>query len=157
MTRSSIRPIALSLLAAGLTVAAGCQAWSTQRPRGRMASLDQHTYASTPFEAKTVRLVDTRTAEELWSVDVPVDYKVVVRFYEDKSEDNQDFPDVMRWEIIPADDWGTLLENQMPVPSKHARRLEWELRRGPEYAPDERPAPLDIMPEGGVETSRIDG
>jgi hypothetical protein len=157
MTRATLRPIALSLLALGLAAAAGCQAWSTQRPRGRMASFDQHTYASTPFEAKTVRLVDVRTAEELWSVDVPVDFKVVVRFYEDQTEDNQDFPDVMRWEIIEDDSWGTLLDNQMPVPSRHARRLEWEIRSGPEYAPDASPAPLDLMPEGGVETSRVGG
>lgn len=142
-----------ALLAAGV----GCQAFATQKPGGRMASLDQHTYVSDTYSPKTVRLVDTRTLEEIWSVDVPVDHKLVIKFYDNTSKGNHENPSIMRWEVFPADMWGTLLDNQMPVPSKHARRIEWEHRTGPEFAPDENPQPLDIMPEGGLETSRVGG
>jgi hypothetical protein len=148
--RTTVRTIALTLLAAGVAGTAACGNLATQRPRGRMASLDQHTYASTAFEPKTVRLVDTRTAEEMWSVDVPVGYKVVVKFYNDVSEGTADFPDIMRWEVVKADRWGALLDNQMPVPDVDARRLEWEIRSGPEYPPSEQPDALDLRPSAGA-------
>lgn len=153
LTRLATLSAAGALLAAGV----GCASLATQKPGGRMASLDQHTYVSDTYSPKTVRLVDTRTLEEIWSVDVPVDYKLVVKFYSKASEDNHDNPDIMRWEVFPADDWGTLLDNQMPVPAKHARRLEWEVRSGPEFAPEEHPDPLDLMPQEGIETSRVGG
>ena len=141
------RRVVLTILtAASLASVAGCHAFATQKPGGRGTSIDQHTYASTAFEPKTVRLIDTRTHEELWSVDVPVDYKVVVKFFEDQSRDNVDNPDVMRWELMPSDSWGSLLDNQLPVPSKHARRLEFELRSAPEYAPEPTPEALDLRP-----------
>lgn len=160
MTRTTRRlshTLAASASLLALTALAGCQAWNTQKPGGRMASLDQHTYISTTYSPKTVSLVDTRTLEELWSVDVPVDQKLVVKFYKNKSKDNHENPDVMRWEVFDATDLMTLLDNQMPVPSAHARRLEWKIRTGPEYAPDEQPDALDIMPTSTIDTTRADG
>lgn len=157
------RRLAFCTLTAALGVgvllagSAGCGSLATQKPGGRMASLDQHTYVSDTYSPKTVRLIDTRTLEEIWSVDVPVDYKLVIKFYDNTSKGNHENPDIMRWEVFPADMWGTLLDNQMPVPAKHARRIEWELRTGPEFAPDEKPQPLDIMPEDGLDTTRAGG
>ena len=154
---------ALSLLATASAVSilfaasAGCASLATMKPGGRMASLDQHTYVSDTYTPKTVRLIDTRTLEEIWSVDVPVDQKLVIKFYDNTSKGNYENPDIMRWEIFPADRWGELLDNQMPVPAKHARRIEWEIRTGPEFAPDENPQPLDIMPDEGLQTSRAGG
>lgn len=155
MSRLHTKIVPLALATLPLLALAGCQAFATQKQGGRMASLDQHTYVSEAFLPKTVRLVDVRTQEELWSVDVPVDRKLVVRFYTDKSKDNPEMPDIMRWEITSGDNWGTLLDNQMPVPAKDARRLEWELRTGPEYVPEENGAPLDIMPAGAVQSSAV--
>ncbi len=135
-----------ALLIAGLLplLAGGCQQLNTQKPGGRAASLDQHTYTSTAYSPKTVRLVDTRSLEELWSVDVPVGQMVVIRFFEGKSEGNLHNPDVMRWEIIPALRGSTLLDNEMPVPAAWARRIEWELRKGPEYAPEDAAVVTDV-------------
>lgn len=145
------RPVIRVLLAGGLALSAlsGCDMINTMKPGGRMASLDQHTYVSSPYSPKTIRLVDTRTLEELWSMDVPVDQKLIIRFYPDKSEGNLDNPDVMRWDLIPASQRSTLLDNEMPVPAAWARRIEWEIRSGPEYAPDGPPVVTDIMPGGG--------
>lgn len=155
--RSSMTTLAASASLLALAALSGCQALNTMKPGGRMASLDQHTYISTTYSPKTVRLVDTRTLEELWSVDVPVDQKLVVKFYKNKAKDNHDNPDIMRWEVFDATELMNLLDNQMPVPSAHARRLEWELRTGPEFAPDEQPDALDIMPTATINTTRSDG
>jgi len=141
------------LAAAALLVScgslAGCDLWNTQKPGGRLASLDQHTYESTEFSPKTVRLVDVRTLEEIWSVDVPVGHKLVVRFYPNKSDDNIHNPDAMRWRIYPATQLSAMLDNSMPVPGPEARRLEWEIRSTPEYAPDAPQVVTDISPGGG--------
>lgn len=146
----TIRNLTGIALAAGLSATlAGCQAINTMKPGGRLASFDQHTYVSDTYSAKTVRLLDTRTGEEIWSMDVPVGQKLIIRFYAEKTKDNIHNPDVMRWDMIPATQLATLLDNSMPVPDRWTRRIEWELRGGPEYAPDEPPVVTDIMPGGG--------
>lgn len=141
-------------LAAGLS---GCESWNTMKPGGRQVSLDQHTYTSTAFSPKTVRVVDTRSLEEIWSMDVPVGHKLVMRFYPDKSDGNVHNPDVMRWRLIPTMRGSTRLDNSMPVPASWARRIEWELRSAPEYAPDTPAVATDIMPTGGpVPPARVE-
>ena len=85
------------------------------------------------------RHIVVRTLEEIWSVDVPVGQKLVIRFYPDKAEDNLHNPDVMRWQVYPASQIADMLDNQMPVPAPESRRIEWELRAVPEYAPDRPP------------------
>jgi hypothetical protein len=145
---------ALMPIAAGLC---GCDSLNTMKPGGRMASLDQHTYTSTAHSPKTVRLVDTRSQEEIWSMDVPVGQKLVMRFYADKSKGNVHNPDVMRWRLIPTMRGTTRLDNSMPVPASWARRIEWELRSGPEYAPDTPTVATDLMPTGGpVPPARVE-
>jgi hypothetical protein len=130
--------------AAGLALPlGGCDLFNTQKPGGRLASLDQHTYVSTEWSPKTVSLVDVRSLEEIWSVDVPVGQKLVIRFYPNKSKDNIHNPDVMRWSMYPATQTSDLLDNQMPVPAPQSRRIEWELRAVPEYAPDSPPVATD--------------
>lgn len=141
----------LSLVAAaGLApLLSGCHSLNTMKPGGRGASLDQFTYVSDEWSPKTVRLVDTRSQEEIWSMDVPAGQKLIVRFYAHKTKDNVDNPDVMRWDMIPATQLATLLDNSMPVPDRWSRRLEMELRKGPEYPPESPPVVTDIMPGGG--------
>lgn len=159
MPRKSLVTLACSaaLIALPALTFTGCESLNTMKPGGRMASFDMQTYISTTYSPKTVRLVDTRTLEEIWSVDVPVDRKLVVKFYKNRSKDNHENPDIMRWEVFDATDMMTLLDNQMPVPSAHARRLEWELRTGPEYAPEEFPDALDIMPGSTIDTTSAGG
>ncbi|MEM1423321.1 MAG: hypothetical protein AAGH64_04885, partial [Planctomycetota bacterium] len=43
-------------------------------------SADRYTYVSREWQPKTVSLIDTRTGETTWSVDVPVGQQLVVGF-----------------------------------------------------------------------------
>ncbi len=124
---------ALVGVALGMGVlAGGCANFTGQIPGGRAASFDQFTYVSTPYMPITVTLRDVRDGSELWSVDVPVHQKLVVRFYENKTRDNAQLPALMRWQLMDENDVRSL-SNQMPVPGSPVRRLEMVLRDGPEY------------------------
>ena len=91
------------------------------------------TYESTSLRPKTISLIDTRTQEVLWSVDVPVDQQLVVAFVQDGADnDDETMPDLMKWQIFDAGKLFGNLENRMPVPNRHARLLELALRPAPE-------------------------
>lgn len=105
------------------------------RPGGAMVSDDRFTYVSTPYEPKTITLVDTRTSEVLWTMEIPVGERVTVQFYKDKSKGYADYPDVMRWEVQKADAWDMVLRSQISVPDRWSRRLDMKLREPPEFYP----------------------
>jgi len=120
--------------AVALSTVGGCAYMMGQEPGGRGASLDQFSYVSTPFAPMTVTLRDVRDGSEIWSLDVPVNRKLIVRFdhADDKHSDTLR-PDVMCWDVVGVDDWSSL-ENEIPVPADPMRRLEVTLRDTPEYA-----------------------
>lgn len=95
---------------------------------------DTHTYVSTSEAPKTVTLKDTATHEVLWTVEVPVGRKLVVRFYPDQFKDNIAAPDMMRWDLIDREKETGGLANMAAVPK--SRLLEWTLREGGERAPN---------------------
>jgi hypothetical protein len=103
---------------------------------------DQHVYVSRHWEPKTVTLYDTRTDEVLWSVDVPVGYKVVVDF---ERGDNQliEMPDKMIWDVMPETSYFGTLRQELPCPPATSRRIEFTLRERPEGLERE-------FPEGDV-------
>ncbi|KAA0217282.1 MAG: hypothetical protein DYG94_01390 [Leptolyngbya sp. PLA3] len=105
------------------------------RPGGAMMSLDRFTYESTVYEPKTLTLIDTRTSEVLWTMEVPVGQRVTVEFYENKSKGYADYPDVMRWEVQKADALDSVLRSQISVPDRWSRRLDMTLREVPEFYP----------------------
>lgn len=114
---------AAALLGAFLT--AGCV--PGYHAGGSLASRDLFTYPSEPNWPQTVKLVDHRTGAVLWSVDIPVGQQLVVRFYEDQTDDPQ-FPAMMRWELMPLGKKFGQLDNAMPVPSRLSRRLDTYVR-----------------------------
>src|SRR4051812_3931179 len=81
MTRSGIPVLRKFCLAgaAALTAAmAGC--WTMgYSPGGRQASLDEFTYESTADHPYSLYLIDLRTRETIWSMDVPVGKEVVIK------------------------------------------------------------------------------
>jgi len=103
------------------------------RPSGKLRSLDEFTYVSTPYEPITITLIDTRDNQEFWSADVPVGKKLTIRFYPNKGEGSDYAPDVMRWSIYDNKIKQTRLRNQMTVPPANSRRIDMALREGPEY------------------------
>lgn len=101
------------------------------QPGGVMWSIDQFTYESHEWQPWTVSLIDTRTGESLWSVDVPVGQKLTVGFRKGAGP-NEFKPDMMDWGIVPSTRSGTSRPNQLPVPPAQSRRLEPTLRPTPE-------------------------
>ena len=141
--RSNLRPhprlvrltaaAATAALLTSLLSGCGLSYRSGWNPGGSGVSVDKYTYVSEPWEPKTVELVDTRTGETLWSVDVPVGQQLAVRFYPDREKDNAYTPDLMRWDLMEAGTRFRRLENSMLVPASNARRLDMSLRTAPEF------------------------
>ncbi|MEO0717137.1 MAG: efflux RND transporter permease subunit, partial [Planctomycetota bacterium] len=100
-------------------------------------AIDQYTYVSRPWEPKTITLIDVRTNEPVWTVDVPVGKQLTMRFYEDKNPDNAITPDNMRWQIQDEGTKFGQMANTTLVPPAEVRRIDVELRAVPEAPPEE--------------------
>jgi hypothetical protein len=124
----------LAPLAASL-VLAGC----AYTPGGPLKSNDQFTYESTVYQPVNVALVDTRTSETIWSMEVPVGRKVTVRFYHDKTEGYEDYPDLMKWEVQGDEDFNGILRSKITVPDRWSRRIDVTYRDAPEFYPGAEP------------------
>lgn len=128
---------ALVLLAFVLT---GC----ASKPGGSGWSIDRFVYQSHEWQPWTVTLVDTRTGESLWSVDVPVGRQLVVGFRKGVGP-NPYKPDMMYWGITEYGRGVARRDNQIPVPPAHARRLDPTLRPTPELPGTPMPgSPFEI-------------
>lgn len=89
------------------------------------------TYESTALRPKTVSLVDTRTQEVIWSVDIPADKQLVISFRDNVNEGEM-MSSVMNWEIMPMGKMFGRLDNSIPAPPVNARRVDMSLRPSPE-------------------------
>lgn len=137
----------LSLLALGLFASVaflGCH-----RPQGAFMSYTgaSQTYYSYEMQPKTVRVMDLRTREVIFSMDIPPGKQLTLDFVEGKGDDEIYSPDLMRYEVF---DMGTTmgkLHNTMTVPAAANRRIDITLRPGPEYitAQPERTLRTDEM------------
>ncbi|MBL8759920.1 MAG: hypothetical protein JNL50_01325 [Phycisphaerae bacterium] len=116
-------------LAAALLSLAGC---ATYTPGGSGFSNDAYTYHSLPHEPKTITIVDTRTGERFWMYEIPAGRQLVVRFYEDQYRDNAYTPAAMRWQEMPLGQKYGTLSNVMAVPDAGCRRVDLDVRPGPE-------------------------
>lgn len=133
------RPFAAATILASLALSAGCY-----YEGGPLRSIDRFTYASTTWSPKTVTLVDTRTGEAMWSVDIPVGRQLVIDFDTSKDADNtQWLPDEARWDLMPDTRRHGQLQNKMKVPPPQARRIDVSLRPVPE------------MPSGAPQASTV--
>jgi hypothetical protein len=110
-------------LAAGL---AGCQ-----NEGGGYASLDRYVYVSRAWEPKTITLIDTRTGESLWSVDIPVGRELYLGFSKGTGP-NEYKPDEVIWEMRENGKRFGSSDNRMPCPPRDARRVDMTLRSKPE-------------------------
>jgi len=144
--------ITLSATAAGL---AGCM--HTQGGTMFSSPKSAITYYSTEQLQKTVTLVDTRTEQTIFSMEVPVGKQLTIEFEEDRGNDPVNTPDIMYYQIW---DLGTrlgMLRNAMTVPNAASRRIDIKVHQGPAYAeaPPDMPLRVDQKqpdwwtPEGG--------
>lgn len=148
-------------LSAGLVVAVA-SLFGCYTEGGNHMSMDRFTYASTSWQPKTITLVDTRTGESIWSIDVPVGQRLSMQFIEGKNKQDQYRSAVMRWDLAPGDTIFGSLKNQMAVPDKSVRRVEMKLRPAPEMPTVAATEPPEYVPEGfggqpDMEKGNMDG
>lgn len=105
---------------------------ATYTPGGSGFSNDAYTYYSTPHQPMNITLVDTRTGERFWSYEIPAGRQLVVRFYEDQYRENSNTPAAMRWQEMPLGQKYGTLSNVMAVPDAGSRRVDMDVRPGPE-------------------------
>ncbi len=116
----------LAAFALSTLAASGCY-----REGGNLWSNDTHVYVSTSWQPKTISLVDTRTEEIVWSIDIPVDQQLVVSF-ESGGGKGDVTPDRMEYGIMNAGKWSGGLSESISVPDVGSRRLDMSLRAAPE-------------------------
>lgn len=139
--------LVVALASSGL---GGCN-WES----GTGFSLDRYIYRSTSWRPQTITVVDTRTGERIWSLDVPVGQQAVVGFHKNTYKDkNPIMPDELYWGLMPADDMIKGQESRMPCPPPDARRVDVTLRPTPEM-------PGAVLsnqgPVGAEETLEVEG
>jgi len=137
---------ALAIAGVSALLLPGCV---THHPGGNQRSDDQFTYVSTAFLPVNITLVDTRTSESFWSVEVPVGEKLVIQFFKDRAKQaSANTPDLLRWEMYDAKRNISPLRNAMAVPPADLVRIDVSYREGPEYPPENDPyAGVAIVPD----------
>lgn len=93
----------------------------------------------------TVTLIDTRTEEVLFAMDIPPGKQLALRFLADEGDDPVYTPDVMLYEVMDRGTKFGRLRNSITVPSSDVRRLDVDYRDGPELRP--KPADMDYATE----------
>lgn len=93
-------------------------------------------YASTAMRPVTITIVDARTEEPIFKMDVPVGQQLSFHFDETGGDDPVLRPAKMSWSMWEAGNSFGSLTNTLSVPPASARRIEYSLRNGPEYAPE---------------------
>tara|TARA_B100000959_G_scaffold277001_1_gene332707 strand:+ start:221 stop:733 length:513 start_codon:yes stop_codon:yes gene_type:complete len=103
------------------------------------------TYQSTEEFPKTVVIVDTRSGERVFVMEIPVGKKLVVDFIPSSGDNPVHTPDLMTWELFPNSVSYGPLSNSLTVPNQWSRRLDVTLRDSSEYAtpPNDRPLRVD--------------
>lgn len=135
--RHSKSILLLAALAASTLGACANNMWY---PGGPLRSIDQYTYESTSWYPQTVSLVDTRTDQVIWTVDVPVDQQLVMRFNKGEGDDNRVTPDMMEWDVWPIGQRSGQPQYTMNVPPADCRRVDVLARPSPEFPPDMKPS-----------------
>jgi hypothetical protein len=141
-------------VAAGL-VLAGCYS-----PSGGLVKRvgAANTYYSTQDRPTTLSIVDSRTGEPFFTLEIPVGKQLTLEFQEGEGDDPVLTPDLMIYDIFPLGTSIGKLRNSVTVPNAYSRRIDVDYRPAPEQAPEpERPLRTDDLadrpdwwtPEGG--------
>jgi len=76
------------------------------------------TYQSTEEFPKTVVVVDTRSGERVFVMEIPVGKKLVVDFIQSSGDNPVHTPDLMTWELFPNSVSYGPLSNSLTVPNQ---------------------------------------
>ncbi|MBM4101382.1 MAG: hypothetical protein FJ256_03850 [Phycisphaerae bacterium] len=149
MTRTT--PLAVAALAASCL----CGCYSTDG--AFMPSTGRgFTYVSTPTQPVTVTLVDTRTNESFYKMDIPAGQQLTFRFSDgtSTSDSAKALPVTMSWGMWIAGDQVGSLSNQMTAPPASCRRIDITYRTPPEDPP---PDPTLLLPPDVDSTATASG
>ncbi len=148
---SSIRKTIL----AGVLAGAGLALTGCAGEGGAIWSDDRYVYVSRTWEPKTITLIDTRTGESLWSVDVPVGQQLIVSFSRGTGP-NEYKPDEIVWGMAPEGRNSSVgRNNRMPCPGRESRRLDMALRPAPELHGTPMPgSPFNAPQEASAVTTQ---
>jgi hypothetical protein len=128
----------LSLAVAAIAALAGCHS-----PRGGLLSHPggSSTYYSSETTQKTVVIIDLRSGEEFFTIDIPPGKQLTFDFVENAGDDPVHTPDLLRYEIWDYPRITGRLTNMLSVPNAASRRIDVFVRQAIEYAeapPEER-------------------
>lgn len=98
-------------------------------------STDTFSYESTSMRPITITLIDVRTEEPFFKMDIPVGRQLSFDFEESGGDDPVQRPSKMSWAMWDAGTRFGSLSNSLSVPGKDCRRIEYTLRPAPEFAP----------------------
>ncbi len=130
-TSSILRPAILAAsVAAGVLTLAGCYG-----PRGSWYpySGNGYTYVSTEMKPVTITVIDTRTEEPFFQLDVPAGKQLTMNFLSGKGDDPVLRPDRMVYAIWDAGTATGTLDNQLTCPPEGCRRIVYDIRNAPEW------------------------
>lgn len=116
------------------------------------------TYVSTESLQKSVTMVDTRTGEVFFSIDIPPGKQLVIDFERGEGDDPVYTPDLLLYDVFDAGKTTGSLGNSMTVPPAAARRIDMTVVQAPAFRPgadgpvspgEISSAPAWWSPEGG--------
>ncbi len=93
------------------------------------------TYYSTEFRPTTITLVDTRTDEPFFSIEIPVGKQLTLQFHEGTGHDPLASPDLMTYSFFGIGTTVGRLRESLSVPNALSRRLDVSYRDAPERPP----------------------
>jgi hypothetical protein len=123
---------AIFVAGAALAALSGCH-----NPKGGVMPFTggSTTYRSTEFSPKTATMIDLRTGETIFTLDIPPGQELTYDFKEGEGDDPVNTPDLMRYQVSPIGTKFGRLRNSMSVPNAASRRMDVVIRTGPEFAP----------------------
>lgn len=142
-------PRSAAAFAIAATVTAGFTLGGCYSPKGGMMPYTgaAETYYSYAHRPATITLVDTRTDEVVFAIDVPAGKQLTIDFVEGDGDDPVYTPDLMLYEVMDRGTKYGKLRNSVTVPSSDVRRIDVSYREGPELPPGPGDEQLTVQQE----------
>lgn len=133
------RSTAVTTVLAACALALG--ACSLDKIGGNTWSTDSYTYRSEPYAPKTIEVIDVRTDEVVWAIDIPVGWQLDMKFSDDNINSDGIGSSTMKWKLYPHQVKGKDSSGDFIAPPRYARRVDLVLREAPEAPTSETTDP----------------
>ena len=105
-----------------------------------------YTYVSSEMKPVTITVIDTRSEQPFFKLDIPPGKQLTMNFLEGQGDDPVERPDRMVYAIWDAGTQTGRLTNQLTCPPTGCRRIDYTIRTSPEWR--EEPASYIDTVEG---------